>query len=198
MDHMRFENIVRDLTVDDAARAAEMQQSRLAERCYLIFFTARSGSSWLTSLLSATKQLGFPEEFLNPNFVRKVAASLNARTQADLLNMLRRRKRTANGIFGMEVRHVDVELFGEDVFFETFGSQTTVFNLWRDNIVSQGGIAVPGGEHRALSFHRCEAVDAAAIRWRRDQTLDDAYPEHREHQFGNAGEMGAAGAVPAL
>jgi hypothetical protein len=74
MDHKRFDNIVRDLTVDDARRAAEMQRLSPADKCYRIFFTARSGSSWLTSVLSATNRLGFPEEFLNPNFVRSVAS----------------------------------------------------------------------------------------------------------------------------
>jgi LPS sulfotransferase NodH len=138
MDHMRFENLVRDLVVDDALRVKEAQRVSLAERCYLIFFTARSGSSWLTSVLSATKRLGFPEEFLNPEFVRDVAAATNARTQANMLDMLRRRKRTPNGIFGMEVRAIDIELFGESAFFEAFDARTIIFNLWRDNIVAQG------------------------------------------------------------
>jgi LPS sulfotransferase NodH len=138
MDHMRFENLVRDLAVDDALRSQEAQRVSLADQCYLILFTARSGSSWLTSVLSATKRLGFPEEFLNPEFVRDVAAAMNARTQANMLDMLRRRKRTPNGIFGMEVRAIDIELFGEGAFFEAFDAQTVVFNLWRDNIVAQG------------------------------------------------------------
>jgi LPS sulfotransferase NodH len=155
MEHMRFENIVRDLAVDDAARLAEAQRLSLAEHCYLIFFSARSGSSWLTSLLSATKRLGFPEEYLNPEFVRSVAGALNARTPATVLDMLRRRKRTPNGIFGMEVRAVDITLFDEVLFFETFGPQTIIFNLWRDNIVSQG-ISL----YRAVSTGHYHSTDA--------------------------------------
>jgi LPS sulfotransferase NodH len=155
MEHMRFENVVRDLAVDDAARLAEAQRLSLAEHCYLIFFSARSGSSWLTSLLSATKRLGFPEEYLNPEFVRSVAGALNARTPATVLDMLRRRKRTPNGIFGMEVRAVDITLFDEALFFETFGPQTIIFNLWRDNIVSQG-ISL----YRAVSTGHYHSTDA--------------------------------------
>jgi LPS sulfotransferase NodH len=155
MDHMRFENIVRDLAVDDAARLAEAARLGLAERCYLIFFSARSGSSWLTSLLSATRRLGFPEEYLNPEFVRSVAGALNARTPATVLDMLRRRKRTPNGIFGMEVRAVDIALFDEALFFETFGPQTIIFNLWRDNIVSQG-VSL----YRAVSTGHYHSTDA--------------------------------------
>lgn len=155
MDHMRFENIVRDLVIDDARRSAEVQRVSLADQCYLIFFTARSGSSWLTSLLSGTKRLGFPGEYINPEFVRDVSAAMNARTQVNVLDMLRRRKRTPNGIFGMEVRAIDIDLFGEEVFFETFGPQTVIFNLWRDNIVAQG-ISL----YRAVSTGHYHSTDA--------------------------------------
>lgn len=134
----KFNNIIGDLVVDDAKRLAEMNRLTPANQTYLIVFTARSGSSWLTSQLSATKQLGYPEEYLNPNFVRNVCSAVNARTQADLLEMLLRRRKTSNGIFGIEVRHIDIELFGEDIFFKYFGPKTIIFNLWRDNIVAQG------------------------------------------------------------
>jgi hypothetical protein len=112
LDHKRFDNIVRDLVVDDGRRCDEVRRLTPAERCYLIVFTARSGSTWLTSLLSGTNQLGFPEEYLNPQFIYNVCSAMNSRTQANLLGMLIRRRKTANGVFGMEVRHIDVELFG--------------------------------------------------------------------------------------
>ena len=63
---------------------------------------------------------------------------MNATTQDDLLAMLKRRRKTANGVFGIEVRHIDVELFGIEKFFSAFASANVFFFLWRDNIVAQG------------------------------------------------------------
>ncbi len=137
MQHLRFETITKDLVVDDAARIAECGKLVPAHRHYVIFFTARSGSTWLTSVLSATKQLGVPEEYINPDFVRDVCTSVRARTQVDMLEVLFRRRKTPNGVFGIEVRHIDVELFGIEQFFSIFGPETVFFNLWRDNMVSQ-------------------------------------------------------------
>ncbi len=137
MQHLKFETITKDLVVDDAARIAECEKLVPAHRHYVIFFTARSGSTWLTSVLSATKQLGVPEEYINPDFILDVCKAVRARTQADMLQVLFRRRKTPNGVFGIEVRHIDVELFGIEQFFSIFGPETVFFNLWRDNMVSQ-------------------------------------------------------------
>lgn len=138
MEALRFSRIVQDLEVDDAAFRHDMEHLTPANRSYVIFFSARSGSSWLTSVLSSTNRLGYPEEYLNPDFVREVAESQNTRDPFDLLQILKRKRKSPNGVFGIEVRHIDVELFGEDLFFEIFDPTTVFFHLWRENIVSQG------------------------------------------------------------
>jgi LPS sulfotransferase NodH len=138
MNASRFDSIVKDLPVDDAAFRDNMERLTPADCSYVIFFSARSGSTWLTSILSGTGRLGYPEEYLNPNFVRGVAQAQNTRDPKGLLQMLKRRRKTPNGVFGIEVRHIDVELLNENVFFEVFDEKTFFFHLWRDNIVSQG------------------------------------------------------------
>ncbi len=115
-----------------------MERLAPADRNYVIFFSARSGSSWLTSILSATGRLGYPEEYINPVFVRNVARALNTRDPKSLLQMLKRRRKTSNGVFGIEVRNVDVELLDEKGFFEAFDRSTLFFHLWRGNLVAQG------------------------------------------------------------
>ncbi len=136
-DDMRFENILRDIVVNENAFRHELENSSPSTRDYVVFFVARSGSSWLTTLLSGTDLLGNPEEYINPEFVRDVAVSLNSREQGPFLNMLKRRRKSKNGVFGIEVREVDVSLFGEESFFQEFGPGTCFFNLWRENIVAQ-------------------------------------------------------------
>jgi LPS sulfotransferase NodH len=137
MQNLQFETIVRDLVVDQAAYDAEMSQTTPPEMNYVIIFMARSGSSWLTSLLSGTERLGHPEEYINPNFVREVARSLNSRVPRDFLKLLKRRRKTANGVFGIEARAHDIEHFGQRVFFEEFDETALLYNLWRENIFAQ-------------------------------------------------------------
>lgn len=109
-----------------------------ADRCILVLFTPRSGSSWLTRIASATRQLGFLEEYINPDFIPEVSAAMRGAGPATLLSTLKRHAKTENGVFSMETRAVDIALFGETRFFEAFGPGTAIFLLWRDNIVAQG------------------------------------------------------------
>ncbi|WP_297372255.1 Stf0 family sulfotransferase [Acidocella sp.] len=136
-EELRFETLVAGLEVEGEAYRQNIWGTKLPVRDYVIFFSARSGSTWLTSMLSATRRLGFPEEYLNPAFIRDVAQFLNAAEPVRFLNALRRRRQTQNGLFGLETRAVDVRLFGEAAFFEAFGPETVFFNLWRENIAAQ-------------------------------------------------------------
>ncbi|MGE4481626.1 MAG: Stf0 family sulfotransferase [Acidocella sp.] len=148
---------MRDLSVDKGAFIRELAATNPPSRKYIIMFTARSGSTWLTNVLSGTKLLGTPEEFINPDFVLGVARSLNTKEPAPFLELLQCRRKSPNGVFGMEVRHIDIELFGEDVFFKTFGENTVFFNLWRENIVAQA-VSL----YRAVSSGRYHSTDNAA------------------------------------
>jgi LPS sulfotransferase NodH/ribosome modulation factor len=137
LEAMRFEVLVRDLVVDDARRALRMARTKPSERVYVILFSARSGSTWLDSVLSATQRLGFPREYLNPALVRQTAAELDARTPEDLIAMLRRAKQSPNGVFGLKARAIDITLFGANLFAAAFAEPGIFFHLWRDNLVAQ-------------------------------------------------------------
>ena len=73
MTDQHFAALVQGLVVDEAAFRRDMAQLVPADRCYVVLFTARSGSTWLTSVLSATQKLGYPEEHLNHAWVRNTA-----------------------------------------------------------------------------------------------------------------------------
>jgi LPS sulfotransferase NodH len=157
MDHLRYENIVRGLELNESARLRDLEKMQPANRCYIILFTARSGSTWLSSVLAATKRLGAPDEFINPDFLPAVARATNARTADELFASLIRRRKSANLVFGMEARHIDIELIGIDAFGRAFGGRTVFFHLWRDNLVAQG-VSL----YRAIETGRYHAGDGAA------------------------------------
>lgn len=157
---LTFSNIVKDLEVDEMIWLWDELMLSTPSKRFVIIFTARSGSSWLTNVLSETKQLGLPEEYLNPNFIRNVASAVNSTIPEEFLAGLQRRRQSPNGVFGLEAREVDIEGFGADAFFETFGDDTVFFNLWRENIVAQAVSLFRAVETR--QFHIREGQAAAA------------------------------------
>ena len=159
LEALRFERLVADLEVDDARRVRRMAKTYAARRCYIILFSARSGSSWLGSLLTATELLGKPREYLNPEMVVKTAKQLDARTAEDALQMLLRIKQSPNGVFGMKVRAIDIELFGESLFIDTLGARAVFFHLWRENLVAQG-ISL----YRAVASRRFHSNSVSQVR----------------------------------
>ncbi len=156
-ENLKFANIVHDLTVDKAAFLRALADNPPPAHKYVITFTARSGSTWLTAVLAATRQLGNPEEYINPDFVRDVARGLNANEARAFLSILQCCNKTQNGVFGMEARHIDIELLGETEFFSSFNEATVYFNLWRENIVAQA-VSL----YRAVSSGRYHSTENGA------------------------------------
>lgn len=100
---------------------------------YLILFTARSGSSWLTKKLSGI--FGFPDEHINPQHIAEVATAVGTADPRKLLHSLRGHTAT-NGIFGIEATSDHLEFFGEEIFFSAI-PDLKVFHLFREDIVRQ-------------------------------------------------------------
>ena len=114
----------------------------MALRNYVVLFTPRSGSSWLTAVLSATGRLGHPEEYLNPAFMPDVLRRLGCEDAQTLLERLPGSTATANGVFGIEATSLHIARYDTDAFFHQFGDDgphpASFFVLWRANIVAQG------------------------------------------------------------
>jgi LPS sulfotransferase NodH len=157
---LSFTNIVKDLEVNEMAWLMDELMLSSPEKLYVIIFTARSGSSWLTNVLAETKQLGFPEEYLNPNFVRGVASAVNSIVPEEFMAGLQRRRQSPNGVFGLEARELDIESFGADCFFKIFDCNTVFFNLWRNNLVAQAVSLFRAVETQ--QFHIKQGEEAAA------------------------------------
>lgn len=145
-----------DVTFDPPRFRAEMRRIG-ARKTYRIFFTPRSGSSWLTDVVTRTRRLGKPEEWFNPNFVPRVAQSLNADNLTNYVKMLKR-KQAAGGLFGFEITYYQMlTTFGsEAAFLAHFPPDVPSFFLMREDIVLQ---AVSLAKSVATSIYH--SVDAA-------------------------------------
>ncbi len=123
---------------DPAAFARIMASTGAAERRYAILFPPRSGSTWLALRLRASGVLGSPLEYLHPDQSERHVREAGTTDPAGFFEVLLRRYKTPNGVFGLKLRGLDVHLFGEAAFFAAMGAQARYFCLWREDIVAQG------------------------------------------------------------
>ena len=109
----------------------------LPERSYVVMFTPRSGSTWLTDVVASTRRLGRPGEFVNPSLMPRVISKWGTRDLGEHLNLLMRQVQS-RGTFGIEATIGQVEaVFGSaDDFAEAFGGARWVW-LARRDIVAQ-------------------------------------------------------------
>lgn len=109
----------------------------IASRDFVIMFTARTGSSWLTDVCEATRFLSKPDECFNPTFMPKMTHILGARNMREYVEMLRRRRNT-KGLCGFEVTYGQLRATfeSEDDFWQYF-SGAQYFWLMRRDIVAQ-------------------------------------------------------------
>lgn len=109
-----------------------------ATKTVVIYFTARSASSWLTSLLEKTERLGRGIELFNPEFMPKISRHFGARNLEEYIYYAKRFTHRS-GVFSFEATpgHI-IKVFGNgDKFEEKFHDSYKII-LFRENIVSQG------------------------------------------------------------
>jgi len=127
---------------DDNAHAAYRRQTgdkfAPAKKTLVIYFTARSASSWLSSILEATGRLGKGIELFNPEFMPDIARHFGARNLDEYIHYAKRFT-NLGGVFSFEATpgHI-IKTFGRgEGFLGAFPSSYNVL-LLRNNIVAQG------------------------------------------------------------
>ena len=123
--------------------AADQEEFRARTRnpgpsgSYCILFTPRSGSSWLTSILTQSRAMGTPNEWFNPELMPSSAGSFGARNLDQFIEAVTRH-RIHGGLFGFELTHHQLMIvFGStEEFMSRFGG-STFFWLIREDIVAQ-------------------------------------------------------------
>lgn len=130
----RYIDIVRNITPDININVHYHATNTKSIVDYVMIFTPRSGSTWLTSILSG--YFGYPEEYINPELVKNVSISMGTKDPENLIETLRKVRKSENGVFGIQVRSIDIKLFGRKIFFRAF-KNAKYFNVRRRNIVAQ-------------------------------------------------------------
>ena len=133
---------------------------RPPEREYLILFTARSGSSHLTDLLTSSG-VGDPREWLNPQFLADQAEFFGAGSFEDYFASMRGRY-SPNGVFGHEMTLAFYKDFSREVRLEDhFDFKAPTIFLYRENIVEQA-ISLMFASYRNI-YHDTGGLEAGVL-----------------------------------
>lgn len=126
----RLSELDRDRFAIDMARPLPGKQ-------YVMYFTPRSGSSWITDIAGKTRRLSLPGEVFNPNFLPKITQSYNAATMDEYCAILKRRRNTQD-VFGFQITyHQLAAVFRNEADFLTRFPSPTCFWLIRRDIIAQ-------------------------------------------------------------
>lgn len=122
----------------DPQRYAQDMEKPAAPRRFVIYFTPRSGSSWLEDTLTDSKCLGRPSEYFNPNFIPNIARSINADSLERYIDVLTRRNHPGR-IFSFEITiyHLNRVFGNGEAFLKFFPPSLPAFYLRREDMVLQ-------------------------------------------------------------
>ena len=104
---------------------------------YCIAFTARSGSTWLESLLAKTQGLGLPQEWFNPGAAARTFQRSGSIDLADYYSYLKR-VMGRRDVFGLEMTWPHARMVLELTHPDFFADIDHWFYLRRRDYVAQG------------------------------------------------------------
>jgi len=121
----------------DREKFARDMARPLPEKQYVMYFTPRSGSSWVTDIAKQTKRLSIPGEAFNPSFLPNMTRAYNATTMDEYCDILIRRRNT-EGVFGFQITaHQLTAVFRNEADFLRRFPGPICFWLIRKDIVLQ-------------------------------------------------------------
>ncbi|MFN7002569.1 MAG: Stf0 family sulfotransferase [Roseinatronobacter sp.] len=145
----------------------------LPRRKLMILFTPRSGSSWLTDIVTRSKQLGKPREWFNPNFIPNINRAMNANSRDGYIAMLMRKHALGN-VFSAEVTIYQMQrsFESEETFLQFFPARLPYVWLRRKDLVLQAVSLAKAVQTQV--FHAPQASPEDLVRAEHSFTYDPA------------------------
>lgn len=145
----------------DRAKFAHEMKRQPATTQYVMYFTPRSGSSWLTDIADRTRKLSIPGECFNPNFMPNMTRAMNASNMNEYIDILVRRRNT-QGVFGFQITYHQLNAVfpSPEDFLGRFPSEKC-FWLIREDIILQ-----------AISLHKMQMTQLSHAPQINDKDLE--------------------------
>jgi trehalose 2-sulfotransferase len=120
------------------SRHASVCHTPISDKNYILAFTPRSGSTWLSELLGQTGALGTPQEWFSEEAVYYNAKHYHCDSVLNYVDTIRRITKTPNGVFGLKASYHHLKNMLELMTIEQlFGAQPVWFYLRRRNVIAQ-------------------------------------------------------------
>lgn len=157
-----LKKLFKDVTFDPALYERVLKRPAAQTR-YVIYFTPRSGSSWLTDILSQTQRLSKANEAFNPNFMPNIARVCNASNLEQYINVMVRRH-NHQGVYGFEItmHQLNAVFPDHDMFIEHFGAGPCFWLIRRDIVAQAISLAKMVTTKVAHTSHATDAERAAS------------------------------------
>lgn len=132
----RLQKIFSNVPVDDESYAKIIARPFPRHR-FVVYFTPRSGSSWLTDVVGRSAAMGHCNEIFNPNFMPQIAKTCQAAMIDEYVPAIQRRF-NKKGAFSFEITYHQLQAVFPDntLFLDNFGDCPS-FWLIREDIVEQ-------------------------------------------------------------
>lgn len=135
---------------------------------YVIAMTPRSGSSYLCDMMTRTRRLGSPREYLVVERMPRLLENLPARNPAEFLRNLYRRHKTENGVAGLKASWFQFAMFLQALDSEDILDGVRYIYLTRRDLAAQAVSLYKATESKV--FHTNVTHESAALE--RLQNLD--------------------------
>lgn len=126
--------------ISDAFSTPYINNNNNEAKSYLILFTPRSGSSWLTDIITQQKILGRPTEWFNPDLIQSAMNGLSRKTYNihEYCQELQNTHKSPEGYFGAELTASHLSLLTDLVDIQSTFNNPAYILLLRKNIIAQG------------------------------------------------------------
>jgi trehalose 2-sulfotransferase len=124
-------------------RLTQLQQLLAARSTFVIYFTPRSGSTYLADLLRKSSVAGLPREYFNPLLLPRLLQGIESKfpgeasTLFDYMIWLLQNRSSGNGAFGLKVAYPHLRPLVESGLDRLLLDSFVRFFLTRQNLLNQ-------------------------------------------------------------
>lgn len=145
------------------AEVDDLRNSFLGITPFIILFTARSGSTFLTHEVTNARVLSSPDEWFSWLYIKN-DMERNGGNPVDFIKRLISEKKSAQGIFGVEANSLMLELFEDIIPLDIlFPRKPRWFFLRRRNLVAQSISNFLADESRVFHSYQLDGSNAQKV-----------------------------------
>lgn len=132
------EDLLGQLSADPDKQRKRREGKTAAAHRFIVYFTPRSGSSWLNTAMNQAGVFGIGGELFNFHYVENLARNFGVNSLDAFCDTVLRTHKTDNDVFTSQVTYFHLKrIADQDLFYRYFPPRSPAVYLMRENIVLQ-------------------------------------------------------------